>query len=231
MRFQPKASQLHKIMPNAFPDTPISLLSCLEERRGGMPNQDAWKSFFDLYHGPIRAAALGTFRRYNWHEVPEDVLEEVISDVVVSFYKAEFSYDPARGRFRNYLRQLTAWRIMDKLGKLPKIRSDQCEPLEAADNAGVSSPRAVDPSGDMEGQEQEAYQAALLATMLEDVRNRVSPQTFLMFEMTKMQGRSPDDVAAWFKVKRNVVDNASYRVLSKLRELASQPDYRREYFE
>lgn len=212
-------------MLDAFPETPVSLLACLEDRRGGMPYQDAWKSFFDLYHGAIRVVALGTFRKYNWCQVPEDMLEEIIADVVVSFFKAEFSYDPARGRFRNYLRQLTAWRIMDKLGKLPAIRPEQ---LDSVDEAQLADPDSQ-PGGELEQKEQDAYRAALLTTLLEDVRNRVSPQTFLMFEMTKIQGRSPDDVASQFKVKRNVVDNASYRVLSKLRELASQPEYQKEY--
>lgn len=214
-------------MPDAFPDTPVTLMACLEDRRGGLPYQDAWRSFFDLYHGPIRVAALGIFRRFNWCQVPEDVLEEIIADVVVSFFKAEFAYDPARGRFRNYLRQLTAWRIMDKLGKLPPTPPVQVESLAETDLADPTN--AHRPDVEMEVKEQDTYRSALFATMLEDVRNRVSPQTFLMFEMTKIQGCNPDDVAKQFKVKRNVVDNASYRVLNKLRELACQPEYRKEY--
>ncbi len=212
-------------MPDAFPETPVSLLSCIEERRGGMPYQDAWQSFFDLYHGPIRAAALGTFRRYNWNQVPEDLLEEVIADVVVSFFKAEFSYDPAYGRFRNYLRQLTAWRIMDKLGKLPATPPAQLESI-----ADLADPfYSHQPDGELDCKEHDTYRASLFATMLEDVRNRVSPQTFVMFELTKVQSRSPDEVAAQFKVKRNVVDNATYRVMKELRKLATQPEYRKEY--
>lgn len=216
-------------MPDAFPDTPVSLLSRLEERGSGLPYQDAWRSFFDLYHGPIRAAALVTFRRFNWNHVPDDLLEEVIADVVVSFFKAQFSYDPARGRFRNYLRQLTAWRIMDKLGKLPAKPPAQLESVEESDLADPVD--SQQPDGELECTERASYRAALFATMLEDVRNRVSPQTFLIFEMTKIMGQSPDDVAAQFKVKRNVVDNAAHRVLNKLRELAAQPEYRKEYGE
>lgn len=212
-------------MPDAFPDTPVTLLTRLEAGQNGVPCQEAWRTFFDLYHGPIRIAALGTFRKYNWHTVPDDLLEEVITDVVVSFYKAEFSYNPARGKFRNYLRQLTAWRIMDKLGKLSPL---SCTTLENLGESEMVDP-ANRPDGEFEAKEHEAYRAALLATMLEDVRTRVSPQTFLMFELTKIQGRNPEEVATRFKVSRNVVDNASYRVLNKLRELASQPEYRKEY--
>ena len=215
-------------MADAFPDTPVSLLACIEERRGGMPYQDAWRTFFDLYHVPLRLAVESAFRRCNWYQVPEDLLEETIADVVVSFFKAEFSYDPETGKFRNYLRQLAAWRVRDKLDKLPKIRPEQ---LESLDLDAVHTSASANPDGNLEQKERDVYRGVLLTTLLEDVRNRVSPQTFLMFEMTKIVGKSADEVAEQFQVKRNVVDNAAYRVLAKLKELASQPEYRREYFE
>ncbi len=196
-----------------------------------MPYQDAWTTFFDLYHAPLKLAVLAAFRRSNWHQVPDEMVEETIADVVVSFFKADFSYDPAKGRFRNYLRQLATWRVWDKLGKLPKIRPDQTAPLEAVDAECLDHGNPDGPGDDLLRREQAAYQSVLLATMLEDVKNRVSPQTFLMFELVKIQGQSPEEVAKDFKVKRNVVDNASYRVLAKLRELAAQPEYQKEYLQ
>jgi RNA polymerase sigma factor (sigma-70 family) len=151
--------------------------------------------------------------------------------VVASFFKAEFSYDPAKGNFRNYLRQLTVWRVCDRIGKSPKIHAEHLVVLETAEHDGCQWAAAQTPAQEMEEKERRAYRSTLLATMLEDVRNRVSPQTFIMFEMTKLQGRSPEEVAAQFKVKRNVVDNAAHRVLAKLKELAAQPEYRKEYSE
>src|SRR5271156_2880760 len=122
-------------MPDAFPDTPASLLLCLEQRGGGILYQNAWRSFFALYHVPIRHAILGAFRRCNWTKVPEDILEETIADVVASFFKADFSYDPAKGKFRNYLRQLAVWRVCDRIGKSPKIHSEQLDVLETTEVA------------------------------------------------------------------------------------------------
>jgi len=212
-------------MSHLFQDTPVSLLSCLQENRGGFPNEKAWSAFFNLYHGPIRAVALSVFRRYNWKHVPDAILDDVILDVVTSFFKADFSYDPSRGKFRHYLRQLTTWRVKDTLARLPKGLS---LPFEEVAEAELSA-SSLQPDGELEAREVEVYRATLLATLLEDVRSRVSPQTFLMFEMVKIFGCSPEEVAARFKVKRNVVDNASHRVLKKLRELALQPEYRKEY--
>ena len=221
-------------MPDAFPDTPRSLLFQLEKGSGSAFYQSAWREFFDLYHHALRVAALDTFRRFHWTHVPEEILEEVIADVVISFFKADFSYDPERGRFRNYLRQLTTWRIMDRLGKLPK----PTEPLDPflhddAEGHPQKLPEELldsrQPGDAMDVQEQDAFRAALFATMLEDVRSQVDPQTFLIFEMTKIQGVKPEAVAEKFKVKRNVVDNAVHRVFRRLQALACQPEYRKEY--
>ena len=195
-----------------------------------MPYQTAWSTFFDLYHTPLRFAVLAAFRRCNWDRVSEEMLEETIADIVVSFFKAEFSYDRENGKFRNYLRQLAAWRVRDKITQLPKARETLMGQLdgETTDVQELDSSRPPDEA--IEEKEREAYRSALLTTMLEDVRNRVSPQTFLMFEMTKILGHSPEEVAEQFKVKRNVVDNAVFRVLGKLKELAAQPEYRKEYW-
>ena len=51
-------------------------------RRGTPGYQDAWRTFFDLYHVPLRLAVESAFRRCNWYQVPEDLLEETIADAM-----------------------------------------------------------------------------------------------------------------------------------------------------
>lgn len=211
----------------AFPDTPVSLLSCIENRHGGMPYQTAWSTFFALYHIPLRLAVVSEFRRCKWHHVPQELLEDTMADIVVSFFKADFSYNPATGKFRNYLRQLVAWRVRDKITQHPI----PTEPLDATQSTFASEGSEGQPASEiLEEREIKAHQSALLNMLLEDVRQRVSPQTFLMFEMTKILGHSPESVAEQFNVKRNVVDNATFRILKKLKELGALPEYQREYF-
>jgi DNA-directed RNA polymerase specialized sigma24 family protein len=64
--------------------------------------------------------------------------------------------------------------------------------------------------------------------LLDDVRDRVSPRVFVIFDAVKLQHQSPEEVAKEFQVSRHVVDNSIYKVISKLRELAQTPDYRKE---
>jgi RNA polymerase sigma-70 factor (ECF subfamily) len=64
--------------------------------------------------------------------------------------------------------------------------------------------------------------------LIDDVRERVSPRAFAIFDAVKLQHQRPEDVAKEFQVNRNVVDNSIYKVINKLRELAQMPDYRKE---
>ncbi len=218
----------------SFPNTPVTLLARLEERENGVPNQQAWESFFDLYHGAIRMTVKGAFLECGWHTTPEDVLEDTISDVVVSFYKGGQSFDPEKGKFRNYLRQLARWRVRDQLAKslatAEKVLKQGIS-LPDDDHPSALTSNTASPDEVLNGRDIQEYRDTLLATLLEDVRQRVGPQTFAIFELCKLQGQTPDEVAAFFKVKRNAVDNAVYRVTRKLKELAAQPEYRKEYFE
>lgn len=218
----------------AFPDTPVTLLARLEERKNGVPNQQAWESFFDLYHSAIRMAVEGAFRSCGWHSTPKSILEETISDVVVSFYKGGQSFDPEKGKFRNYLRQLAQWRVRDQLAKSLATAERMVRQGMVLPDDDHPSALASDTESAVEllsARDLQEYRDALLATLLEDVRQRVAPQTFAMFDLCKLQGKTPDEVATFFKVKRNAVDNAVYRVTQKLKELAAQPEYRKEYFE
>lgn len=212
-------------MRDAFPETPRSLLSQLGRGSDGTLDHGAWRQFFDLYHHAIWVSALDAFRRFRWNRVPEELLEEVIADVVISFFKSDFTYDPNRGRFRNFLRQLTAWRIMDRLGKLPKAT----ESLETVEETAEELADSRLPGDGVEAREKEAFRAALLAMMLEEVRQQVDPQTFLIFEMTKVRGEKPEAVAARLKVKRNIIDGAVHRVFRRLQALAALPEYQKEF--
>lgn len=215
-------------MPDAYPDTPPSLLSRLENGKSGPSYQTAWDEFFDLYHDAIRVSAIDTFRRFHWHNVSPELVDEIVAEVVVSFFKADFSYDATRGgRFRNYLRQLTTWRIMDKLGKLPDHPPEPIEQVEGKEYPELLDTQA--PDSLLADEERAAFRTALLVTMLEDVRAQVDPQTIFFFEQTKLHGKRPEELALKYKVSRNIVDNAVYRVLRRLQALASQPEYRKEY--
>jgi RNA polymerase sigma-70 factor (ECF subfamily) len=77
--------------------------------------------------------------------------------------------------------------------------------------------------------ENESYRIALLKSMLEDLRARISPRQYTIFEMVKLKNLPPDQVAAELGVKRGVIDNTIYRVMNVLRDLASRDEYKAEW--
>jgi len=76
----------------------------------------------------------------------------------------------------------------------------------------------------------QVIQWALLATMIEDLRETIPMRQFQIFEMVKLHEMPPGRVAQELGVSRGVVDNTVYKVKQRLREIASAPEYQSEYY-
>jgi len=179
----------------------------------------SWKRFHELYHGPLMAMAAGIYRHHTGGAVPpQEALEDVVATVVVDFFKRD-RFDPERGRLRTYLRVLTNARIVDMLRKERPLAHDS---IDAGEELAESLP-AESP------EEERSFQQALLATLIEDLREQIPLRQFEIFEMVKLKGISPDAAASELGVNRGVIDNTIYKVMLRLREIASTPEYEEEY--
>src|SRR5258707_1162151 len=87
-----------------------SLLSRLKDRK----DENSWKVFFDTYWKFIYN--VGIKSGLSQHEA-----QDVVQETVISVIKAmpSFSYDPANGSFKQWLLQLTSWRVRDQLRRRP----------------------------------------------------------------------------------------------------------------
>ena len=202
-----------------LPDTSLSLLSRLRDEGDHTGWQVSWKRFHELYHGPLMAMAAGIYRHHTGGAVPpQEALEDVVATVVVDFFKRD-RFDPERGRLRTYLRVLTNARIVDMLRKEKPLDHDSmADREELAESLPAESP-----------EEERSFQQALLATLIEDLREHIPLRQFEIFEMVKLKGISPDAAASELGVNRGVIDNTIYKVMLRLREIASTPEYEEEY--
>jgi RNA polymerase sigma-70 factor (ECF subfamily) len=75
-----------------------------------------------------------------------------------------------------------------------------------------------------------AYNRALLATMIAELRETIPHKWFSIFEQVKLQGIPAAKVAEELNENRSVVDNTVYKAMQKLREIAVKPEYRAEYY-
>lgn len=202
-----------------LPDTSLSLLSRLRDEGDHAGWQVSWKRFLELYHGPLMAMAAGIYRHHTGNAVPpQQAIEDVVATVVVDFFKRD-RFDPERGRLRTYLRLLTNARIVDMLRKEKPLDHDSlADREELAESLPAESP-----------EEERSFQQALLATLIEDLREHIPLRQFEIFEMVKLKGISPDAAAAELGVHRGVIDNTIYKVMTRLREIAASPEYEEEY--
>ena len=202
-----------------LPDTSLSLLSRLRDEGDHTGWQVSWKRFHELYHGPLMAMAAGIYRHHTGGAVPpQEALEDVVATVVVDFFKRD-RFDPERGRLRTYLRVLTNARIVDMLRKEKPLKHDSISDREEL----VESLPSESP------EEARSFRQALIATLIEDLREHIPLRQFEIFEMVKLKGISPDAAAAELGVNRGVIDNTIYKVMIRLREIASSPEYEEEY--
>ena len=66
------------------PQTPNSVIAALLNTGGNALWQKSWGAFFDTYYVVMRAMTLNTFKKIGWMDVPENDIEEVISQSFIS---------------------------------------------------------------------------------------------------------------------------------------------------
>jgi RNA polymerase sigma factor (sigma-70 family) len=207
-----------------FPPTSLNLLSKLREAGQDSSWQVSWKRFLELYHEPIEVIARACYRHHTGgHEPSRGFIEDAVANTVADFFaRGQHRYDKSRGRLRSYLRVLTNARVVDLLRKERPIDH---KPLPGLDGPDVATPP------DEQGLESEAFHRALLATLVEDLRNRIPLRQFEIFERVKLKHQSPQFVAEDLGMTRAMVDRNIYKAMTALRELATLPEYLEEFFE
>lgn len=197
-----------------MPNVSRTRATLLERLRDGS-DMTAWDEFFGRYWALIFSYA----RRRG---CSQHTAEEVVQDVLLKVFEQKdlFCYDPARGRFRDWLGKLVQNRIVDFRRMMP-------ERLRAAGGERQAESLEVDGRGNSpEAEWQAAFEQSLLLTLLDIVRREMHPRAYLAFELTAIHGLPGDKVALHTGLSRNGVYRAKKRAMARLRELGAA--YRRE---
>lgn len=207
-------------MKRQFPITPLTLIKRLRESGEGQHWQVSWKRFLELYHQPLSATARACFRHHNGGQDPSaEFVEDAVATVIADFFtKGQYHYDASKGRLRTYLRLVTNARVVDVLRK---------EHLSAQGSAPATETAALPVECEAE---REAFHRALLATLVEDLREQIPLLQFEIFERIKLKRHSPETVAAELGVRRNSIDKSIHKTMTKLRELARRSEYQEEFY-
>lgn len=211
-----------------FPNTPRTLLSRLKTR--AMPTQweASWNEFFDNYHDVIHSCVRNAFYRNGWRSLNEEDANDVVVQVVRSFYNEgdTLGMDFSKGRFRQMLTTLCKRRVIDFIREQQKYRNVIFVPVEEENTDSFGDAASLEK---YQADEEAAFRDAAVSTLLAALRHEVSPQVFMIFERVKILEEKPSEVAEELGIKRGVIDNSIHKALKKLREIASHPEIQNEF--
>jgi RNA polymerase sigma-70 factor (ECF subfamily) len=184
---------------------PPTSLSLLDRLRRSPTDQAAWGAFVDRYGRLI----------YDWcrqWRLQEADAEDVTQDVLLRIARRmqSFTYDPA-GRFRGWLRTLTAHALSDFLARR---KGD----AGSGDSQVVGLLETVAARDDLLRRLEEEFDRELLELAMTRVRARVEARTWEAFRLLALEGRPGAEAAASLGMKVAAVFVARSRVQQMLQE-------------
>jgi RNA polymerase sigma-70 factor (ECF subfamily) len=183
--------------------THVSLLARLQDGS----DTAAWRAFCDRYEELIRGFA----RRQGVFGPDAD---DVVQDVMLSLTKAMpgFTYDPAKGKFRSYLKTVVVRAISARSRQNPAVA-----PLH--DGTQVGPAASEDAAGEPWEVEWRQYH---LRQAMKRVRGEFNASDIAAFQAYVNDGRDAAIVARELGVKIDSVYQAKSRVLRRLSQLIAQ---------
>jgi RNA polymerase sigma-70 factor (ECF subfamily) len=186
----------------------------LERLRDGV-DVLAWDEFFAHYWPTI-------YRFARHRGCSEHTAEEIVQDVMLAIFQHRdvYQYDPARGRFRNWLGSVVR-------NKVAEHRRRPANRLRAT--GGEADRGALDRAADQQAPDaawEAAFEDSLLLTLLDAVRRESSARVYLAFELVSLEGLSGGEASRLTGLSRNAVYKANQRVLQRLTDLGAP--YREE---
>jgi RNA polymerase sigma-70 factor, ECF subfamily len=174
--------------------------------RLGQPNQnEAWERFVLLY-APFLSEILISRLRVR----PQDA-DDLVQQIFITLLKKlpEFEYDPAKGKFRGYLRQICTSKAIDFLRKRRSFSANEAELSRLEDEkAGAEIARFW----------KQDHNRILTERALDLMKENFQPTTWKACWEFVVNGRSAADIAKELGITENAVFIAKDRVIQRLRE-------------
>ena len=181
-------------MPIKYPTTSKTLL---EKISSG--DEISWDEFYRKYAPVIKAVA-----KYKGIEYDAD---DICQQVMMHFFKQSktFKFDPGIAKFRTYLGRIVSWKIVDYYRKKREKLSEELD--------------AVPVDAELDKIYMAEWHKVIIAEAEDELRKRVSPDTFQAYQLYAVQGRPVEKVAAFLECSVNQVYQAKKRCFAMMREI------------
>ena len=159
----------------------------------------SWDEFYRKYAPVIKAVA-----KYKGIEYDAD---DICQQVMMHFFKQSktFKFDPGIAKFRTYLGRIVSWKIADYYRKRREKLSEELD--------------AVPVDAELDKIYMAEWHKVIIAEAEDELRKRVSPDTFQAYQLYAVQGRSVEKVAAFLECSVNQVYQAKKRCFAMMREI------------
>ena len=187
--------------------TNISLIQRIKDS-----DDAAWDEFVSIYKGMIINWALAKGCTF---AMAEDVYQETI----ISVFKAipDFEYNPARGRFRSFLKTILNARVYDAFRRKKLIYENE---IISSDERLLEEDMNI---ADVDEDKIDfIWITSLIVHALKCARKKVSELTYRSFEMYAVHGYRADVVAKKFAVSENTVYQHKNRFLKIIAQEVSR---------
>lgn len=179
--------------------------------------QGDWTLFYEKYSAVI--VSFAQKQGLDPHGA-RDVLQETM--LIVMRKLPTFTYDPVKGRFRNWLLSIVANKVREARRR---ARAEQHVSLDAAPESGEALHEQLAADGAtadaaVEDAWRQSLLEAALTRLLDDPHTK--PETIAVFRATALEGRPVAEVAAQFGLKENAVYQIKNRLMTRLRGLLAE---------
>ena len=159
----------------------------------------SWDEFYRKYAPVIKAVA-----KYKGIEYDAD---DICQQVMMHFFKQSktFKFDPGIAKFRTYLGRIVSWKIVDYYRKKREKLSGELD--------------AVPVDAELDKIYMAEWHKVIIAEAEDELRKRVSPDTFQAYQLYAVQGRPVEKVAAFLECSVNQVYQAKKRCFAMMREI------------
>ena len=190
--------------------------SLLAKVRSG--DEISWQEFYTAYK-PLIILCGGDcgLTQDEKEELVQKVMCEIFQKDIIGTYDPDnvpgnivFTYDPAKGRFRHYLRKIIRYQAI----KIYNQRRDH-DSIDAED----SPVRTLTSEDTWNTAWDEEWYKHVLHMAMTELRSRVQPETYAAFEMYAVQNRKVEDVANFLNLSVSSVYTAKSRCIFTLREI------------
>ena len=193
----------------------IPTRATLIERLKNWQDQASWQEFFEIYWKLIYCVA----RKAGLTGVEaQDAVQETL--VAVAKHIPTFKYDPALGSFKAWLLNMARWRIVDQFRKRGPLSQHHKRSGGSRTRTGTATIEAVpDPAGVSLDELWEAeWQKNLLDAAMHQVKRRLDPQKYQVFDCYVNKGWAAPKVAAAFGLSVDQVYVAKCRITQLVKD-------------